>query len=616
MSVRTSPGLRAAPTPSALARLPSSMRVRLFTQLRLNPQQRSACCAPGNVAVRACPGSGKTRLIAARLANEMLRWRPGSGGIATMTYTNVAADEIREALRDEMGLEVGYPHFLGTIDSFFDKHVFLPHAHRLIGRGKKGKIRLLVGEPAWARGAYPVLLGGRHEFNAVNALRLPDGTCVLKSRIPGRQDQCAKCRTRADKSPRPDRDYNCGKLKMAYDGFATHDDAMFWSLEILRRFNDVLVRLARRFSVLLVDELQDTKPTQMEALKLIRDTGHCRFFVAFDPDQAIYEYAQARPEACSCFAQGIFNQRPVSCTFRSTQEICNAVHPFSTLRLPANSKAQHRAQTDSCFVLKYQDVGSALRQFTDLVGKRDLNPLKSAILVRNNDNVDEVKKASRPEKLRNAGALARSLLTLYPLLARGDRRQAHERMIDALVSCEIAAHPSASDRTTRRLQERDLDGRCGQVLGQLLPLADSCYSDWTKRIRALLAETFCVADISSQILRRPESAKQNPTIRELLPELQATPVHTDVPVSTVHGVKGKNLEGVMLLTMMKKRYSSEWLDAPKEATGFWPEERRVAYVAMTRAEKLLVVAIPAGAPKAVFEHPDLAGFAPLDAKPT
>jgi DNA helicase-2/ATP-dependent DNA helicase PcrA len=544
-----------------------------------------------------------------------------------MTYTNVAADEVCQALREYMGMEVKYPHFLGTIDSFLDKHVFLPHAHRLIGKRDHGKVRILTGDVGRAKGAYPVWLGDGHpaalppgsarkgrvtEFNAVDVVRLPDGTCVLKSRIPGRHGTCAKCCGRTDKSPCSDRKYNCGKLKMAYDGIATHDDAMFWALEILRRWKDVLARLAQRFSVLLVDELQDTKPTQLEALKLIRDTCQCRFFVAFDPDQAIYEYAHAHPEACSLFATG-FSGRSVSCTFRSTQEICNAVHPFSTLPLPASSQALHREHRGSCFVLKYVDTSSALRQFANLATERGLALQKCAVLVRKSDSVEEVKAGTGATDMKGAGSLARALLSLYPLLAQGDLDAAHRRLADAVLDNDMVERPSSGDRATRRLLERELDGRCGQVLGQLLSLSNLCYSEWAHRMKGLLSGVFRGVEVPPQSLRRPTSMREGPPLRELLPELQrGESISTAVSVSNVHRVKGKNLQGAMLLTMMTKKYDTDWLDAPKGENGFWPEETRVSYVAMTRAERLLVVAIPANAPNSVFEHPKLRGFTLLD----
>jgi len=520
-----------------------------------------ACYADGNVAVRACPGSGKTRLIAARLANELIRWRPGTGGIATMTYTNVAADEVREALRNYMGLEVEYPHFLGTIDSFLDKHVFLPHAHRLhIGQDKGGRVRILTGETGWARSAYTAwpeydstenssVTGVPRKLpipqhNAVDCLRLPEGTCVFKSVVSGRPSECTKCVHRKDKAPSRERKFLCSKLKMAYDGFATHDDAMFWSLEILRRWNDVLGHLAQRFTVILVDELQDTKPTQLEALRLLRDTGNCRFFVAFDPDQAIYEYARAHPRNCRDFVAQ-FSSCEVTCTFRSTQEICNTVHPFSTLPSPARSRAPHSEQSDSCFVLQYGDVGSAVQTFTDLVRDKGLNPQRCAVLVRKSDSVEEVRSAVKPSKLRGAGALARVLLGSYALLARGGRNAAHQLLTDTLVGYRLVQSPASRDVTARREMKRDLDGRCGELLNRL-PRTDLPFGEWAREARTLLTAVFPGALAKPQslvgLLKRPSSASPDTPIRDLLPALQGTNGNHDAPVSTVHGVKGMNLQ--------------------------------------------------------------------------
>ena len=629
MSAATERDPRPTLSTSTLTRPPSSVRVRIFTRRCLDPQQRLACYADGNVAVRACPGSGKTRLMAARLANELLRWRVGTGGIATMTYTNVAADEVRDALRNYMGLEVEYPHFLGTIDSFMDKQVFLPHAHRLIGKKEGGEVRLLTGDSSWARGAYPVWPAYGHgpgaasadsaqksrgpEYNAVDAFRLPDGTCVLKSRIPGRQSTCEKCRTRADKAPRPVRDHNCGKLKMAFDGFATHDDAMFWSLEILRRWNDVLGRLAQRFSVILVDELQDTKPTQLEVLKLLRDTGNCRFFVAFDPDQAIYEYARAHPRNCRDFAVQ-FRNLELTCTFRSSQEVCKAAHPFSTLLLPARSRAPHGEERDSCFLLRYEDVDSAVRRFSGLVRDKGLNPQKCAVLVRKSENIEEVRSVVKRGKLTGAGALARMLLGCYALLARGSRSAAHQMLTDTLVGYRITQSPTSRDVTARREAKRDMDGRCGELLDRL-PRTDLPFGGWMREARNLLTEVFPEAAARHRsltgLLGRPRSVDPDTPVCDLLPESQCASCDPDLPISSVHGVKGRNLQGVLLLTMMKTRYDSGWLDAAKGDDGFWPEETRIAYVAMTRAERLLVLAIPAKAPASVIKHPKLAGFVHL-----
>jgi hypothetical protein len=224
-----------------------------------------------------------------------------------------------------------------------------------------------------------------------------------------------------------------------------------------------------------------------------------------------------------------------------------------------------------------------------------------------------VKAGTGATDMKGAGSLARALLSLYPLLAQGDLDAAHRRLADAVLDNDMVERPSSGDRATRRLLERELDGRCGQVLGQLLSLSNLCYSEWAHRMKGLLSGVFRGVEVPPQSLRRPTSMREGPPLRELLPELQrGESISTAVSVSNVHRVKGKNLQGAMLLTMMTKKYDTDWLDAPKGENGFWPEETRVSYVAMTRAERLLVVAIPANAPNSVFEHPKLRGFTLLD----
>jgi hypothetical protein len=265
--------------------------------------------------------------------------------------------------------------------------------------------------------------------------------------------------------------------------------------------------------------------------------------------------------------------------------------------------------------MKYDSVDSAVRRFTILIQDKGLNPQKCAVLVRKSDSVDEVRSAVKPSKLKGAGAMARQLIESYALLARGDRNAAHQLLANAVVDCGLAQSPASRDVTTRREAKRDLDGRCGDLLDRL-PGTDRPLGKWALEVRTLLTAAFPGATAGPQklsgLLKRPSSVNPETPICDLIPQSQSAGDHVDVPVSTVHGVKGKNLQGVMLLTLVKKKYDSGWLDETLGPDGFWPEETRIAYVAMTRAERLLVLAIPATAPASVLEHPKLAGFVPLE----
>ena len=100
----------------------------------------------GKFVVRACPGSGKTYSVAARLARLIGEWDKKQRGIATISFTNAAWQEIKHQLEFHFGVFSGisYPHFLGTIDSFINQNIFLPFGHLVLGCKKRPE---LVGEP-------------------------------------------------------------------------------------------------------------------------------------------------------------------------------------------------------------------------------------------------------------------------------------------------------------------------------------------------------------------------------------------------------------------------------------------------------------------------------------
>ena len=81
----------------------------------------------GKVVLHACPGSGKTTIVARKLANYLQCWNRPHQGIAVLSFTNVASDEIRHQATEMLpeGYCVDDPHFIGTLDSFIDNFIFL-----------------------------------------------------------------------------------------------------------------------------------------------------------------------------------------------------------------------------------------------------------------------------------------------------------------------------------------------------------------------------------------------------------------------------------------------------------------------------------------------------------
>lgn len=84
--------------------------------------------------VQACPGSGKTTTLLAKLiilANKMPL--PEGKGICVLTHTNVAIDEIKAKLGTKADVLFRYPNFFGTIQTFLHKYVTAAALHYLYG---------------------------------------------------------------------------------------------------------------------------------------------------------------------------------------------------------------------------------------------------------------------------------------------------------------------------------------------------------------------------------------------------------------------------------------------------------------------------------------------------
>lgn len=84
--------------------------------------------------VQACPGSGKTTALLAKLiilANRMPL--PGGKGVCVLTHTNVAIDEIKAKLGQKANMLFKYPNFFGTIQTFMHKYVTSAALHYFYG---------------------------------------------------------------------------------------------------------------------------------------------------------------------------------------------------------------------------------------------------------------------------------------------------------------------------------------------------------------------------------------------------------------------------------------------------------------------------------------------------
>ena len=92
-----------------------------------------------SIYLNACPGSGKTEVLGVKCAIEFERWSVANSGIAVLTFTNSAENEMKSRISLYSSQSVSYPHYLGTFTSWLHGYIANPFLYRIVHNGCDGK---------------------------------------------------------------------------------------------------------------------------------------------------------------------------------------------------------------------------------------------------------------------------------------------------------------------------------------------------------------------------------------------------------------------------------------------------------------------------------------------
>lgn len=90
----------------------------------ISNEQQKFIDATGKVVLCACPGSGKMYTVAHKLSLYLKNWNQIHKGIAALSFTNIASEEIQKQVKSISDIDISYPHFIGTIDSFLNQYMY------------------------------------------------------------------------------------------------------------------------------------------------------------------------------------------------------------------------------------------------------------------------------------------------------------------------------------------------------------------------------------------------------------------------------------------------------------------------------------------------------------
>jgi DNA helicase-2/ATP-dependent DNA helicase PcrA len=286
----------------------------------LNPAQREAVLhTEGPVLVVAGAGSGKTRVLTRRIAHLLGAVGVKPPEILAITFTNKAAGEMRERVRDLVGPPAGAAWVM-TFHSACGR-ILRREAQRLGYRSnftiydQADQIRLvkrcleeLERDPKrfTPRGIHSQI------SNAKNTLVGPDD---YGERVASFYDQ-----TVAEV-------YDLYQKRLFASNAVDFDDMLFLTVDVLERFPAAREKWQEAFHYILVDEYQDTNHAQYRLLQLLAEKRRNVFAVG-DPDQSIYGFRGADIRNVLEFEHDFPGSYSIALeqNYRSTQHILDAAN--------------------------------------------------------------------------------------------------------------------------------------------------------------------------------------------------------------------------------------------------------------------------------------------------
>ena len=586
----------------------------------LNPQQLAAVQAVhGPVLLLAVPGSGKTTVLVTRLGYMVLCCDVPPAQILTMTYTVAATHEMRGRFAARFGAELAGQMTFRTINGL--SAVILQYYSRVYGRRQP---ELLTNEGDITRMLTDIWQQVNREFPTESTLKELRTAITYIKNMALADEEIEGLETDLANLPELYRRYQAA-LKRA--GQMDYDDQMVFALQILRAAPPVLAYFQQRYKYFCVDESQDTSKIQHEIIRLLAGRS-LNLFMVGDEDQSIYGFRAAYPQALMDFEQLYPGAQVLLMeeNYRSSEEIVAAANAFvarSRYRRPKTLRATQGAQCP----IDIRRITRREEQIDWLFEEARRGGGETAVLFRNNESalplVDLCERRGVPYRFKKAD------LTFFT----------HKIVLDAVDFLRFAYEPANGERFLQlyykfglALSRQRALAACGASARTGRPILEELIRDPETKTR--MRES--LGDIYAAFKRIPQLnaadaldavrhgcgygaylnqkgmdtgklailemlAEQEPNALRLLDRLEElrmliaakADVNSDVPfvLSTIHSSKGLEYDRVVLLDAFDGVLPAkpEICCRTPEDTRQYEEDRRLFYVAMTRARHKLVL---------------------------
>lgn len=301
----------------------------------IDAPRRSFLTSRSTLDVSACPGSGKTTLIVAKLAILARKWPHQTKGICVLSHTNVAREEIQHRLGNTVVGQrlLAYPHFIDTIHGFVNRFLALPWLNSngypsptidndvtiAYRRGVLSKTEYWTVQKYLEKkhsGFDALRICGRDLRFDIGGKAFPSGPDADSFRLAKRAIEAA-----------------------ARAGYFCYDEMFVWARALLEEFPDVASWLRRRFPLVFLDEMQDTFELQGTMLHTIFPRASAEIVVqrVGDLNQAIFDDAEADPDKSDPFPDpDPARKLSIPNSYRFGSKVAALASPFAATPVGAN----------------------------------------------------------------------------------------------------------------------------------------------------------------------------------------------------------------------------------------------------------------------------------------
>lgn len=617
----------------------------------LNESQRKAVeYIDGPSLVIAGAGSGKTRVLAYKIA-YLLQQGVKPWSIMALTFTNKAAREMKERIGKLVGQELAQHLYMGTFHSIFSRilraeaqHIGFTNNFTIYDESdSRSLIKTIVKEMGLDEKVYkPASVHSRISMAKNNLMSAEN---YARDKESYQADQRAKM-------PRLGEIFITYVQRCQQANAMDFDDLLTLTFKLFQEHEDIRKKYADRFDFLLVDEYQDTNHAQMRiVMQLCKEKE--RVCAVGDDSQSIYSFRGANIDNILSFQSRFKEAKlfKLEQNYRSTQNIVEAANSLikhNSNQIPKDVYSKNDKGERLIYKPAYSDKEEALivcREIKRIKRQDDCQYSDFAILYRTNAQSRSFEEEFRKQGIpyRIYGGLSffqrkeiKDVIAYFRLVANPDDEEAFKRIINypargignttvaKIAACALDNHVSFW-QVISSPEHYGLGVNKGTLAKlESFRLMISGFVEKSASMNAfdlgdtIVKESGVSADIYKPGSRDPEDLARQENLEELLggmqsfveecreegreqeayltDYLQGVALLTDldskgdddeprVSLMTVHASKGLEFPTVFVVGLEENIFPSAIVSTLRELE----EERRLLYVAITRAEKHCVL---------------------------